>query len=351
MSKLIFPLILLFFSANAFAQSKSPIWTDVAKADIELMGDYIGSWLGESENSFPNNNPRLFAQVVNAGVGVYDIHLMQDLNRRAQPEFSTRANVKRNKLSIDEGGWNFVVSKDKIEGTRMFGEEEVKFLLERDPRISPTMGKKPPQGAIVLFDGSDFDEWEHTDGRAVTWNILSDGSMEIEPTAENKGADPKIGGGIRTVRKFKDVKFHMEFRYPVEPDRSGQGRGNSGLFFQGEYEAQVLNSYGLEGFWNQLGALYKHSAPLVNAARAPLIWQTYDVTYTAARFEEGVVVKNPRITVYLNGTLVQDDVELKHHTAHWQNSREDPVPDQPGPIMLQDHSNRIQFRNIWIKEL
>jgi len=215
---------------------------------------------------------------------------------------------------------------------------------------SPTLGAKPPRNAIVLFDGKNFNEWEHDDGRAVTWTLLGDGAMEINPRAANKDANPPIGGGIKTKRKFKDVRYHMEFRYPVEPGKSGQGRGNSGLFFQG-YEAQILNSYGLDGLWNELGALYKMSPPKVNAARPPMEWQTYDINYTAPKFENGKLKENARITVRLNGIVVQKNEEIRHQTAHRQADRAIPAPSKAMPISLQDHSNRIQFRNIWVKEL
>ncbi len=137
---------------------------------------------------------------------------------------------------------------------------------------------------------------------------------------------------------------------------TGQGRGNSGLFFQGSdvaiaFEVQILNSYGLGGYWNECGSLYRMIAPKVNAARPPLQWQTYDVEYRAARYKDGKLVKRPRITVWLNGVLIHNDQELFHATQHFEANRTNLPPQEPGPIMLQDHSNRIQFRNIWVEEL
>ena len=173
--------------------------------------------------------------------------------------------------------------------------------------------------------------------------------MEINPERANKGADPIVGGDIQTKRTFKDVHFHMEFRYPVEPDKTGQFRGNSGLFFQ-DYELQILNSYGLNGLWNELGALYKHSPPKVNAARPPMEWQTYDVIYHAPKFTGDQLKANARITVRLNGMAVQENEELLHQTANGQLGRDKPAPREAMPIKLQDHINRIQFRNIWVKE-
>jgi hypothetical protein len=128
------------------------------------------------------------------------------------------------------------------------------------------------------------------------------------------------------------------------------------LFFQGSdnayaFEVQILNSYGLGGYWNECGGLYRMVAPKVNAARPPLQWQTYDVEYKSARYKDGKLVKRPRITVRHNGVLIHNNQELVHGTQHVEANRTNMPPQEPGPVMLQDHSNRMQFRNIWIEEL
>lgn len=333
------------------AQSASPEWTDIAYEDQALMGDWLGEWVDPPEDSYQEINPNLAAQVINIGVGRYRVVFRQELDRRAHVLFEAEANAVDGKIAIDEGGWNFVVAEEGLSGEAQRGKHLIRLLLKRVTRMSPTLGMAAPEGALVLFDGSGFEAWQHADGRAVTWKLVGDGAMEVNPAAANKGAEPPIGGDIRTQRGFKDVQLHMEFRYPVEAEKASQGRGNSGLFFQGVYEVQILNSYGLAGYWNECGALYKHSPPKVNAARPPMQWQTYDVIYRAARFEEGILVENPRITVRLNGVLVHNDQEIIHHTAHRLADRDRPVPEDPGPIRLQDHSNRIQFRNIWVVEL
>lgn len=331
--------------------SASPEWSDIAEADLTLMGDYVGEWSNPPARSYMDINPQLCARVVNVDVGEYDIYFVQDLDRRADHYFDGHATLQEGELAVNEGGWNFKVTKDGLVGEGQISGKSSAFSLKRVERVSHTMGKKVPKGAVVLFDGTSFDAWEHTDGREVTWTLLGDGSMEINPKAKNRGAKPAIGGPIRTKQTFKDCTFHMEFRYPVEAGKSGQGRGNSGLFFQSDFEVQILNSYGLDGNWNELGALYKFAPPKVNAARPPLQWQTYDVKYKAPRFnKEGKLVKNPFITVWLNGVLVHSNEEIFHHTAHKAIDRAKPMPQEAGPIQLQDHSNRIQFRNIWIKE-
>lgn len=346
------PLIFLWSVLQAFSisysASESSVWTDVAEADRLLMGDYEGEWLNPPEDSYQFINPKVTAQIANIDVGSYKIHFVQDLNRRADKYFEGEGKLVGKKIVFDQRGWKISASKKGLKGTARIGEHAIKFSLKRVERLSPTIGAKAPEGAVQLFDGSSFEEWRHSDGRAVTWKLVGDGAMEIEPKNEHKGADPMIGGGIATKRKFEDVIYHMEFRYPVEPGKVGQKRGNSGLYFQG-YEVQILNSYALGGMWNELGALYKLSPPQVNAARPPMQWQTYDVTYRSPRYKDGKLTENARITVVLNGATIQKDVELIHRTAHKEQDRWKPAPTKPGSISLQDHSNRIQFRNIWAK--
>jgi hypothetical protein len=177
--------------------------------------------------------------------------------------------------------------------------------------------------------------------------LLENGAMEVRSARSKEDRDQGIGGDIETKEKFGDCRIHLEFRYPVEPGKSGQGRGNSGFFFQGSYEVQVLNSYGLGGLWNECGALYKTSPPQVNAARPPMEWQTYDIDYKASVWKDGKIVSAPRITVRHNGQLIHNDAEIPHATAHAFATRGN-VPKGDGPIRLQDHSNAIQYRNIWL---
>lgn len=332
-------------------QGASEDWNEVSQIDRLLMGDYIGEWIDPPKGTYQKINPTLSAQVISIDESRYTLRFMQDLNRRAHPYFEGEGFVAGDRILCYDKGWKIEVTKSGLKGEAKVGEQLIPFKLERVKLGSPTLGLEPPEGAVVLFDGSDFDEWEHDDGRAVTWHLLGSGAMEINPNARNKDAEPKIGGGIRTRRNFKDVRLHIEFRYPVEPGKSGQGRGNSGLFFQGEYEVQVLNSYGLEGLWNECGALYKAWPPKVNAARPPMEWQTYDVVYRAPRFENGKQVENARITVDHNGVRIHNDQEILFKTSHTEEGRYSPAPQEAGPISLQDHSNCIQYRNIWVQEL
>ncbi len=340
-----------------YGQSASPEWTDIAGADRDLMGDYIGIWYDPPDKSYQKINPTLSAQVINVDVGNYRVRFVQNPDRRAEVYFEGDANLKGERIVHQGDEWNFTVGKDGLNGTGTIYGKTGPFKLKRVVLRSPTLGKKAPKGAIVLFDGTNFDAWEHQDGRAVTWTLLGEGAMEVTRGAPNDKGVPRVGGTIVSRQSFKDLRLHMEFRYPVEPGKKGQGRGNSGLFFQGgnaetAYEVQILNSYGLEGYWNECGALYRLIAPKVNAARPPLQWQTFDVEYRAARFDDkGKALKNPRITVRLNGVLIHHEQELFHRTQHREEVRFRGPPRDPGSIMLQDHRNRLQFRNIWVEEL
>ncbi len=346
-------LIPLLIISMANAQSQSPAWTEIAYADEHLMGNYVGEWINPPEKSYYDINPKLSAQVINIEEGRYHVKFMQDLDRRAHLYHEGEARVQGKRIVYQsDDGWEFFIDEDGMQGTAPVNKNKAGFNLKRVMLESPTVGLKPPEGAIVLFDGSSLHEWEHQDGRPNTWHLLPDGVMEVNPKRENEDADPPIGGDINSRRSFGSVRAHLEFRYPVEPGKSAQGRGNSGFFFQGPYEVQILNSYGLDGLWNECGALYKLSPPHVNAARPPMQWQTYDVIYHAPKYSVGgELLENPRITVWLNGVLVQNDVELIFATSHSTTGRNVQPPMEPAPIKLQDHSNRLQFRNIWIEEL
>jgi hypothetical protein len=153
--------------------------------------------------------------------------------------------------------------------------------------------------------------------------------------------------GINSKSTFRDFTIHVEFRIPFEPTKRGQGRGNSGLYLQGRYEVQMLDSFGLEGRNNECGGIYGIKDPDVNMALPPLAWQTYDIDYTAAKFDAASKkIANARITVKHNGVVIHQDVELPKGTTA-APVKEGP---EPGPIHLQDHGNPVRYRNIWVVE-
>lgn len=203
---------------------------------------------------------------------------------------------------------------------------------------------KAPSDAIVLFDGTDIANWVNAKGEPAKW-IVRDGYME----------SVKKAGDIRTRQQFGSCQLHVEFATPSVVTGNGQERGNSGVFLQGIYEIQVLDSYENKTYPDgQCGALYGRAVPLVNACCKPGQWQAYDVVYRGPIFDaDGKVIRKAMFTVLHNGILIHDHVELAGGTG-WISAHAitgyAPHPDK-GPIMLQDHNNPVRFRNIWIREL
>lgn len=195
-----------------------------------------------------------------------------------------------------------------------------------------------PEGAVVLFDGKSLDNWVKTDGKgAPGWKLVDGGAMQVS------------GGNIRTKQTFDGAfRLHVEFRVPYMPKASGQGRGNSGVYVQGRYEVQVLDSYGLASKDNDCGGIYGVAAPSVNACKAPTVWQSYDIVFRSPVCENGKKDQPARITVHHNGVVIHDNMSItKDNTTAGLGGD----PCTPGPIMLQDHGNPVQYRNIWLLPL
>jgi len=215
-------------------------------------------------------------------------------------------------------------------------------VWEPEPRVV-TSGKMgaPPSDAIILFDGKDLKEWTSVGEAANAGWEVKDGAMTVV-----KGT-----GNIVTRRSFGDCQLHLEFRTPTVIEGEGQGRSNSGVFLQSRYEVQVLDSYQNRTYSNgQAGAIYKQSMPLVNACRPPGEWQTYDILFTAPRFNaDGVRVAHGYITVIHNGVVIQNHVQIQGTTEYIGMPKI--IAHDKGPIELQDHGNPVSFRNIWIREL
>ena len=199
-----------------------------------------------------------------------------------------------------------------------------------------TLGQKPPDGAVVLFQGKDLEGWVKGDGKSPAAWPVSDVLFTV-------GAGQ---GSILTEKKFGDFQLHLEFNVPYMPKAKGQARGNSGVYLTGNHELQVLDSYGLKPESNDCGAIYKQVVPAVNACKPPLQWQTYDVTFHKARVEDGKTLKKARISVLQNGVQIIDNAEIVP-TPGGTDVKEG----EDGPLLLQDHGNAVQYRNIWIKPL
>lgn len=196
---------------------------------------------------------------------------------------------------------------------------------------------QPPADAEVLFDGTHLSKWRSGD-KPAHWQI-QDGYMEV-----------RRGGGIQTVQSFTDFQLHLEWASPKEVQGQSQGRGNSGVFLQGRYELQILDSFRNPTYPDgQAAALYGQYPPDVNACRPPGEWQSYDIFYTAPRFADGQLVSPAFVTVLHNGILVH------HHRAFLGGTAHRTLPKYgehgAGPIQLQDHGNPVRFRNIWIRPL
>ena len=199
-------------------------------------------------------------------------------------------------------------------------------------------GTPAPKGAIVLFDGKNLDQWVSRSDpkKAAPWKLVDGGAMQVQ------------GGDIVTKEKFEgSFLLHVEFRVPYMPKATGQGRGNSGVYVQGRYEVQVLDSYGLDSKDNDCGGIYGIAKPLVNACKAPTIWQNYDIEFHSPKFVDGKKTEMGRITVLHNAIKIHDDVKLtKDNTTAGAGGD----PATAGPILLQDHGNPVQYRNIWIQK-
>jgi len=207
---------------------------------------------------------------------------------------------------------------------------------------TPGQPGRPPSDAVVLFDGKHLSPWAGMDGGPTRW-IVKDGYMECV----------RGSGYIRTLQNFGDCQLHIEWATPVPAKGEGQGRGNSGVFFGLDcYEVQVLDSYENKTYGDgSAGSVYGQYPPLVNACLPPGEWQTYDIVYTAPRFDvAGKLLSPAYLTVFHNGVLIQNRVELTGPTSWLERA---PYKAHPVklPISLQDHGNPVRYRNIWVREL
>jgi hypothetical protein len=297
------------------AAPRAEAFMDPEKAgpDYLVQGEYEGAIAGGG---------KLGAQVVALGDGTFDCYLLGgglpgagcDKTLRVK----TTGKTEGGKTSVAGSGWSGAVAEGTLSGRTPDGKD---FALKRVVRRSPTLGEKPPPGAVVLFDGTNADAWQN--GRLVEGNLLN--------------------WGVTSKRTFGDIKLHVEFRLAFMPKARGQARSNSGCYLAGRHEIQILDSFGLTGEQNECGGLYGVSKPAVNMCFPPLAWQTYDIEYRLAKDGSGA-----RMTAYHNGVKVQENAEFKKKTTAAPNN--DP-PDTPGPIYLQDHGNPVVFRNVWVVEL
>jgi len=497
-------MVLSVFLAGAVPTSS---WAAEKHAVVTEADPFMGDWQGTLQGATGKATP-VVAQVIALGNDDYRINILPEFDRRAEPLAVLDGKLVDGVIKV---GQNTTLAGETFQGT-LDAAGGGSFTMRKTVRLSPTLGAKSPEGAVVLFGGGDFDEWErverpygivdlkaavggdqrvaylraqltspsaqeaqielgsddgvkvwlngeivHTNNRlrgcipgedvfgvslqeglnvlllkvnqgggdwaacvrivkpdgsyidgltsapapavpngkalaalgpasqgyiigwdvsdpylikgkyggelldipfapeaqpvAATWKPVS-GSIPTEPyrwkLLDNGEVEVlRKGGSMVTKRRFQDFKLHVEFRTPFMPTARGQARGNSGVYLQGRYEVQVLDSYGLEGKDNECGGVYKVAAPRVNMCAPPLQWQTYDITFIAPRFDkDGERTADARLTVLHNGVEIHKDLKIPKPTGGGRGKLH-----LPGPILLQDHGNPVRYRNVWIQEL
>lgn len=302
--------------------SKPQAYTDVSQAgpDYQVQGEYVGNFELNGEDT------KIGFQVIALGdENFHGVAMLGGLPGDGWDSFT--------KIEADGTRDGDVVTLEAAEGsavikdgtvTIMSGDGDELGTLQRVERKSPTLGMAPPEGAVVLFDG--------TTSENFTGGHMSD--------------DDLLKAGCKSKQSFKDFTLHIEFRTPFMPTARSQGRGNSGVYLQTRYEVQILDSFGLEGLNNECGGIYSLHDPSENMCFPPLVWQTYDIDFTGAKFDDdGNKTNNATVTVRHNGVVVHENLELKKETPGGQ--KEGP---KGGPLMLQNHGNPVVFRNIWVVE-
>ena len=314
-------VVLGLASAGPAAEKKpNPVYLDPAEAgpDFAVQGEYVGSIGGDKDK-------KIGIQVWAMGDGKFHACFLNGglpgagWDQKAKVEIEGQ--TKDGKTVLEGKGYEAVIEDEKLTARTDKGD---KIVAEKVLRKSPTLGAKPPAGAVVLFDGAGADAWQggHMDKR----NLLC--------------------SGCKSKQAFQDFTLHVEFITPFRPAARGQGRGNSGVYLQDRYEIQVLDSFALAGRNNECGGIYSKADPKVNMCLPPLSWQTFDFDFTAARFDEsGKKTKNAVVTIKHNGVVIHDNCEIPGPTGGGKKETA-----EPGPFQLQGHGNPVFYRNIWVVE-
>ena len=338
-------LALTILSAQFAAAAEKGVWTNPTDPtlgpDFKLQGEYSGDKIGAQVIALGNGA----LQVVVLPGGLpgegWDTKNRSIVDGAIDGDKATLSPAKGNKKYLAGSPAEFsATSKNPPVGQKDYSgsiadgkltlkaDDGTTVELKRVVRTSPTMGAKPPAGAVVLFDGTSADQWD---------------TGRLDPETKllnNKGSD------MRTKQKFNNYTAHVEFLLIYKPDGRDQGRSNSGFYQVDQYEVQILDSFGLDGKDNECGGVYTKLAPKINMCYPPLQWQTYDVDFTNAVEENGKKAKNARITAKHNGVAIHDDAEITGKTG---GARGEPEG-TPGPLQLQAHGNQVQFRNVWVVE-
>ncbi|MDP6636145.1 MAG: DUF1080 domain-containing protein [Phycisphaerae bacterium] len=305
---------------------------DVSK--IPLIGDWAGK-IGKDP---------IVAQVIASGKGEYVVNMMTKFDTR-DAKFAVLTGKPDNLVGSTKTGKDgkcvAKLTADSLTGT-VEGDGKTSFSLKRVMRLSHRLGAKPPKGAVVLI-GPDTKDLSATftrgGGKPCGWKLLDGGVMQCVPR----------GGSALTKKKFGSMHLHAEFRTAFMPEAKGQGRSNSGFYIQNRYECQVLDSYGLKGVANECGGMYRAVEPRVNMCAPPGQWQSYDIFFRAPKFDASgsKQIEGAHISVVHNGVLIHNDVVLIKGTGN--GGRRKPIAAEF--LLLQDHGNPVEFRNIWVAEL
>lgn len=317
-------LLMLAAPACAAEGDAKKTFLDAASAgvDYQLQGEYVGEYMHSNQNM-----AKVGVQVIAKGDGKFNAvgyeGGLPGAGWDKKTKFTAEGTLAEGKVAFkcEKGTATLEDGVFKIfdpSGTKLVGS------AKKTERTSPTLGLAAPEGAVVLFDGTSADAWQ---GGKLT-------------------EDKLLAEGCKTKGQFKDFTLHLEFRLPFMPSASGQGRANSGCYLQDRYEVQILDSFGLAGKDNECGGIYQQKDSDVNMCLPPLVWQTYDIDFTAAKFDEsGKKTANAKTTIKLNGVPVHENFEFTKQTPGGKNETA-----EPGSFQLQNHGNPVRFRNIWVVE-
>ena len=315
-------------------------WPGRGWAQDGFMGVYEGTYHADESKT-----TKATAKVIAEGPGYYRVVLQAEPLVAGEPTaqfeiYGVRQGTKVNLFGRANADlWHGWISGDKLVANP--GYYGISLELSKTMPHSPTEGAPPPAGALVLLPFSPGQPPATSAWQGGPWKPQDDGSLQCNPGK----------GSIRTKERFGDMKLHLEFWLPLMADNFGQARANSGVIINDLYEVQVLDSFGLVPSMGDCGAVYNQARPMINANFPPEHWQTYDITFRAPRMNpDGSVKEKARVTVELNGIKVQDDTPIEGATAGHE-------PGKPGanaatgPLQLQDHGNRVRYRNVWLVEL
>jgi hypothetical protein len=314
-------ILAAMMACPASAAHQEVVDPEVAKADPDfaVQGEYLG------EGVLPDGTEgKVGAQVIARGGGEFEVCLLAgglpgEGWKKGDPQFRTQGRREGEQVVIQGKGLSGTIAGGRLSVNDAGRKKGVQ--LKRVERKSPTLGAKPPKGAVVLFDGTSADGFQG-------------GKLTKEKT---------LLSGCTSKEQFGSHRLHLEFRLTWMPEARGQGRSNSGVYIDDCYEVQVLDSFGLAGKDNECGGLYKIKEPDVNMCLPPMVWQTYDADFTAPEFDaEGKKTANARLALRHNGVVIHD-VELPRGTPGRK-------PEGPGPraLHLQGHGCHVNYRNIWI---